>query len=66
VMFAAGAVLASAGVWRWGGQPGTGLLLLALLGCLWYLARDVRRMGPFRPASREPHSERDRGDGCGS
>ncbi len=54
LMFGAGAVLASAGMWRWGGQPGTGLLLVALLGCLGHLARDVRRMGPFRPASREP------------
>ncbi len=44
LMFAAGAILSVAGLVRWGGGPGTGLLLAALLSSLWLLVRDLRAM----------------------
>lgn len=44
LMFAVGGVLSGAGLSRWGGQPGTGLLLLALVVNVSFLAWDVRRM----------------------
>jgi hypothetical protein len=37
-----GVLMSSVGLIRWGGRPGSGLLLLALLASLAFLIRDVR------------------------
>jgi hypothetical protein len=44
LMFVVGSVLSGAGLVRWGGQPGTGLLLLALVLNVSFLGWDVRRV----------------------
>jgi hypothetical protein len=44
LLFVVGAVLSGAGLAQWGGQPGTGSLLLALVLNLSFLAWDVRRI----------------------
>jgi len=44
LMFVIGAVLSAAGLARWGGQAGTGLLLLALFLNVGLLAIDLRRL----------------------
>jgi hypothetical protein len=43
LMFGAGGVLSVAGLVRWGGGPGTGLLLLALLASVGSFLGDVRQ-----------------------
>jgi hypothetical protein len=44
LLFGVGSVLSGAGLARWGGQPGSGLLLLALVVNLSFLAWDVRAL----------------------
>lgn len=44
LMFVVGGVLSGAGLARWGGQPGAGLLLLALVVNVSFLAWDMRKM----------------------
>lgn len=44
LMFGVGGLLSLAGLLHWGGQPGTGLLLLALVTSLSFLGWDARRM----------------------
>lgn len=44
LLFGVGAVLSGAGLARWAGQPGAGLLLLALVVNLSFLAWDVRKL----------------------
>jgi hypothetical protein len=46
LMFTVGAVLSLVGMIRWGGQPGTGLLLLALGASLASICADLRAAWP--------------------
>ena len=48
LMFGAGSLLCANRLWWWGGEPGTGLLVLALLACLACLSRELRRFDFFR------------------
>lgn len=52
LMFGVGGVLSGAGLARWGGQPGTGMLLLALVVNISFLAWDVHWMLTRREAGR--------------
>ena len=44
LMFGAAVVVSSAGLWRWGGQSGTGLVFLVLAASLLFLWQDVDTM----------------------
>jgi hypothetical protein len=52
LMFAVGAVLSFVGLLRWGGQPGTGLLVLGFVASAASLARDARKGWRGPPAGR--------------
>jgi hypothetical protein len=52
LMFGAGGVLSGAGLFRWGGGPGTGMLLLALLTSLGFFLGDLRQV--WTAAAPEP------------
>jgi hypothetical protein len=57
LMFAVGGVLSGAGLARWGGQPGTGLLLLALVVNVSFLVWDVRKRMTRREEGRDVRDE---------
>ncbi len=59
LMFGIGGVLSGAGLARWGGQPGTGLLLLVLVVNVSFLAWDVRRMRTALTRALGPDEEGD-------
>lgn len=50
LMFGVGAVLSAAGLVRWGGRPGTGLLVLALAASVVFFVWDVRAIYAHRPS----------------
>jgi hypothetical protein len=51
LLFAVGGVLSLAGLLRWSGRPGTGLLLIALVANGAFLAWDMRRLRSARETS---------------
>jgi hypothetical protein len=52
LMFGAGSLLCANRLWWRGGEPGTGLLVLALLTCVACLSRELSRFDFFRSIPR--------------
>jgi len=62
LMFAAGGLLATVGVWRWSGHPGTGYLLVSILASSGCMVWDWNSLAGSGPSREEVTAGREEGD----